>query len=49
MSLAAVCERLERASRADDWLAVRANIGAFEHELERLNQYCEEDPWALVT
>jgi signal transduction histidine kinase/DNA-binding response OmpR family regulator len=48
-SLAAVCERLERASRADDWLAVRANMGAFEHELERLNQYCEEDPWALVS
>jgi signal transduction histidine kinase/CheY-like chemotaxis protein len=49
MGLAAVCERLERASRADDWLTVRANMGAFEHELERLNQYCEEDRWALAS
>jgi signal transduction histidine kinase/CheY-like chemotaxis protein/CHASE3 domain sensor protein/HPt (histidine-containing phosphotransfer) domain-containing protein len=49
LGLAAVCERLERASRADDWLEVRANMGAFEHELERLNHYCEEDPWALAS
>jgi signal transduction histidine kinase/DNA-binding response OmpR family regulator len=49
MGLAAVCERLERASRADDWLTVRANMGAFEHELERLNHYCEEDRWALAS
>jgi signal transduction histidine kinase/CheY-like chemotaxis protein/HPt (histidine-containing phosphotransfer) domain-containing protein len=49
MGLAAVCERLERASRADDWPAVRANMGAFEHELERLNHYCEEDRWALAS
>jgi len=49
MGLAAVCERLERASRADDWLTVRANMGAFEHELERLNYYCEEDRWALAS
>jgi CheY-like chemotaxis protein len=49
MALAAVCERLERASRADDWPAVRANMGAFEHELERLNYFCEEDRWALAS
>jgi HPt (histidine-containing phosphotransfer) domain-containing protein len=49
MGLATVCERLERASRADDWLTVRANMGAFEHELERLNHYCEEDRWALAS
>jgi PAS domain S-box-containing protein len=49
MGLAAVCERLERASRAEDWSAVRANMGAFEHELERLNHYCEEDRWALAS
>jgi signal transduction histidine kinase/CheY-like chemotaxis protein/HPt (histidine-containing phosphotransfer) domain-containing protein len=49
MGLAAVCERLERASRAEDWLTVRANMGAFEHELERLNYYCEEEPWALAS
>jgi PAS domain S-box-containing protein len=49
MGLAAVCERMERASRADDWPAVRANMGAFEHELERLNHYCEEDRWALAS
>jgi signal transduction histidine kinase/CheY-like chemotaxis protein len=49
MGLAAVCERLERASRAEDWLTVRASMGAFEHELERLNHYCEEDRWALAS
>jgi HPt (histidine-containing phosphotransfer) domain-containing protein len=49
MGLAAVCERVERASRAEDWLTVRANMGAFEHELERLNHYCEEEPWALAS
>jgi signal transduction histidine kinase/CHASE3 domain sensor protein/DNA-binding response OmpR family regulator len=49
MGLAAVCERLERACRADEWPAVLADMGAFEHELERLNHYCEEDPWALAS
>jgi len=49
MGLAAVCERLEHASRAEDWLTVRANMGAFEHELERLNHYCEEDRWASAS
>jgi len=47
--LAAVCERLERASRADDWLTVRASMRAFEHELERLNHYCGEGRWALAS
>jgi HPt (histidine-containing phosphotransfer) domain-containing protein len=49
MDLAAVCERVECASRAGDWLAVRSNMGAFEHELERLNNYCEENPWSLAS
>jgi signal transduction histidine kinase/CheY-like chemotaxis protein/HPt (histidine-containing phosphotransfer) domain-containing protein len=49
MGLAAVCERLESASRAEDWVTIRANMGAFEHELERLNHYCEEDRWALAS
>jgi signal transduction histidine kinase/FixJ family two-component response regulator len=49
MALAAVCERLERASRAGDWPVVRANMGAFEHELGRLNYFCEEDRWALAS
>ena len=40
--LAGVCEHLERASRASDWKMVEANMGAFHHELERLNAYCEE-------
>ena len=49
MGLAAVCERLERAGRTEDWQAVRANMGAFEHELERLNHYYAEEPWALAS
>jgi HPt (histidine-containing phosphotransfer) domain-containing protein len=49
MGLAAVCERLERAGRAEDWLAVRADMGVFENEMERLNRYYEEDPWALAS
>jgi PAS domain S-box-containing protein len=49
MGLAAVCGRLERASRTDDWLTVRANMGEFELEMERLNHYCEEDRWALAS
>jgi HPt (histidine-containing phosphotransfer) domain-containing protein len=39
MGLAAVCERLERASRANDWSTVTANMDAFAAELERLNEY----------
>jgi CheY-like chemotaxis protein len=40
-ALAAVCERLEHASRANDWKDVEANMRAFHRELERLNTYCE--------
>jgi CheY-like chemotaxis protein/HPt (histidine-containing phosphotransfer) domain-containing protein len=39
MSLAAVCERLERASRANDWRTVTANMDAFSEELDRINDY----------
>jgi EAL domain-containing protein (putative c-di-GMP-specific phosphodiesterase class I)/signal transduction histidine kinase/FixJ family two-component response regulator len=37
MGLAVVCDRLERASRANDWTAVAANIDAFSEELDRVN------------
>jgi CheY-like chemotaxis protein/nitrogen-specific signal transduction histidine kinase/HPt (histidine-containing phosphotransfer) domain-containing protein len=39
MSLAAVCERLERASRANDLHTVTANMDAFSEELDRVNTY----------
>jgi len=39
MSLDAVCERLERAGRANDWPAIAANIDAFSEELDRINDY----------
>ena len=42
MPMAAVCDRLERASRDNDWKEIEANLGAFQHELERINSYCEE-------
>ena len=42
IALAAVCDRLERASRVSDWKSIEANMGAFHHEMERLNSYCEE-------
>jgi signal transduction histidine kinase/CheY-like chemotaxis protein/HPt (histidine-containing phosphotransfer) domain-containing protein len=48
MALAAVCEQIERASRANDLQAVRSNMRAFQEELERLNHYCDADPWALA-
>ena len=41
-ALATVCERLERAGRTSDLRSVQANMGAFQHELERLNSYCEK-------
>jgi HPt (histidine-containing phosphotransfer) domain-containing protein len=41
-ALASVCERLENASRANDWKDVEANMGAFHLEMEHLNAYCEE-------
>ena len=40
-ALAAVCGRFERASGIGDWMAIEADMGAFKHELERLNSYCE--------
>lgn len=40
-ALAAVCERLERASGVGDWKAIESNMEAFRRELERLNAYCE--------
>ncbi|MFA6313439.1 MAG: response regulator [Sterolibacterium sp.] len=40
-TLAAVCERLERAGDAGDWKAIEVNMGKFRRELERLNSYCE--------
>jgi CheY-like chemotaxis protein/HPt (histidine-containing phosphotransfer) domain-containing protein len=40
--LAAVCERLERASQADDWDTIEAHMGLFDLELERLNNYCTD-------
>jgi two-component system, NarL family, sensor histidine kinase EvgS len=48
-ALAAVCERIELASRADDLQTVRANMGAFQEELERLNHFCDADPWAIAS
>lgn len=37
--LAAVCERLEAASRANDIDSVRANMSAFQQEVERVYAY----------
>lgn len=37
--LAAVCERLEAASRANDTDSVRANMSAFQQEVERVYAY----------
>lgn len=39
LSLADVCERIERAGRANDWGTMSASREAFEHELERLNAW----------
>jgi CheY-like chemotaxis protein/HPt (histidine-containing phosphotransfer) domain-containing protein len=41
-ALAAVCERLERAGAASDWKMIEANMGAFQHELQRLNSHCDK-------
>lgn len=40
-AVAAVCERLERASGTGDWKTIDAEMGAFRRELGRLNSYCE--------
>jgi CheY-like chemotaxis protein len=42
MALAAVCERLERASGIGDWKAIKTDMLAFQRELERVNSYCEQ-------
>ncbi|HUF79721.1 MAG TPA: ATP-binding protein, partial [Burkholderiales bacterium] len=39
LGLAAVSERIERASRAGDWDTIRAGIGEFHEEWRRLNAY----------
>jgi signal transduction histidine kinase/CheY-like chemotaxis protein/HPt (histidine-containing phosphotransfer) domain-containing protein len=39
LSLADVCERIERAGRANDWSTVSSNREAFWRELERLNAW----------
>jgi HPt (histidine-containing phosphotransfer) domain-containing protein len=39
ISLADVCERIERAARANDWNTVSSNREAFRRELERLNAW----------
>ncbi|MFI4986715.1 MAG: ATP-binding protein [Alphaproteobacteria bacterium] len=41
LSLAEVCDKLERAGHANDWDAVAAQRAALLHELERLNDYLE--------
>jgi CheY-like chemotaxis protein len=41
MALAAVCERLERASRIGDWKVIKTHMQAFQRELERVNSYGE--------
>ena len=41
MGLAGVCERIERASRANDWPTVEASMGAFHEEWMRLNVYLD--------
>jgi CheY-like chemotaxis protein len=39
LGLAGVCDRIEEASRASDWNAIRAGMGAFQQEWMRLNAY----------
>ena len=39
MGLASVCERIEHASRANDWTTVEADMRAFHQEWMRLNAY----------
>jgi CheY-like chemotaxis protein/HPt (histidine-containing phosphotransfer) domain-containing protein/two-component sensor histidine kinase len=39
LGLAGLCERIEQASRADDWKAIDAAMGAFHYEWMRLNAY----------
>jgi two-component system sensor histidine kinase EvgS len=44
-ALAAACEHLERASAAQDWKTIEANMDAFRRELERVNDYCDRAKW----
>jgi signal transduction histidine kinase/CheY-like chemotaxis protein/CHASE3 domain sensor protein/HPt (histidine-containing phosphotransfer) domain-containing protein len=39
MALAAICDRLERASRANDWPNVVWNMGTFRDEFQQLDAY----------
>jgi signal transduction histidine kinase/CheY-like chemotaxis protein len=39
LALAGVCERIEHASRANDWTTIEASMGAFHREWTRLNAY----------
>ena len=39
LALAGMCERIEQASRSNDWKTVEASLGAFDEELMRLNAY----------
>jgi HPt (histidine-containing phosphotransfer) domain-containing protein len=41
MGLASVCERMESAARDGKWQAVKADLVAFHHEIDRLNRYVE--------
>jgi CheY-like chemotaxis protein len=41
MGLASVCERMESAARAGKWQAVKADLGAFNREIDRLNRFVE--------
>jgi HPt (histidine-containing phosphotransfer) domain-containing protein len=37
--LAGACERLEHASRSNDWKTIEANMASYHQELKRLNLY----------
>jgi CheY-like chemotaxis protein/HPt (histidine-containing phosphotransfer) domain-containing protein len=41
VALATVCEHLERAGRANDWLAISSHMDAFRHEVHRLDRFIE--------
>jgi signal transduction histidine kinase/CheY-like chemotaxis protein len=41
LALAAVCERIQGASRASDWAGITASMDAFNLESLRLNAYCD--------
>jgi HPt (histidine-containing phosphotransfer) domain-containing protein len=39
LGLASVCERVEQATRTNDWKKIEIHMGAFYQELTRLNAY----------